>query len=134
VGIHVCHIIRNSSYSKGSANSCLEGKIVQDADLIESCGAIGIMRNMFYCSELNAQLYNWIDHKIDGRASEERKYALDFQQGRAMNLMDRITTPTAKAIYEKRRAFVTMFLAQFDMEIMETMGHENPYIQELVSK
>ncbi len=48
----ILHIIQNMSFSKEMSQSCeplsLAGKIVQDADRLETIGALGILRTAYY--------------------------------------------------------------------------------------
>ena len=113
-------IVRDLSF-KGAgvaaAPLTLEGQVVQDADRLDAIGAIGIGRTFAYGGHKGRALY---DPAIppERHASAER---YKTNQGPTLNhffeklllLRDRLNTPTARAIAERRHRFLEAFVERF---------------------
>ncbi|HYF13055.1 MAG TPA: HD domain-containing protein [Candidatus Paceibacterota bacterium] len=101
----------------------LEGKIVQDADRLDAIGAIAIARmftyggahgrpihdpdaTLFYAK--NAQEY--VEHGKKSRSTFNHIFE------KLMHLKDRLHTPTARQIAQKRHDFMMLFAEQFQNE------------------
>lgn len=120
---HVSDIVRNVSF-KGAHEengiTTIEGMCVQDADRLESIGAIAIARTFAYGGWNGRAIYD-PEHppKPDMSAAEYRA-----QQGTSINhfyeklllLKDRLNTQTARDIAESRHQFQLDFLEQFFAE------------------
>jgi uncharacterized protein len=118
----VCLCINECSYTKNTEPSSLESQILQDADRIESMGAIAIMRTFTSAGQLNEQLYDINDplceHSMYGRS------AMDFIVCRVGNIVDKLHTNAAREIFKKRNIIVDSFVSAFKTEMLET-GIEN---------
>ncbi|MBO2025748.1 HD domain-containing protein [Klebsiella pneumoniae] len=71
----VSHAIEAHSFSAAIPPRTLEAKIVQDADRLESLGAIGLARVFAVAGALNTILFDAEDPFADRRALDDRKYA-----------------------------------------------------------
>lgn len=112
----VCEIINKCSFSKGDNAPSIEGAIVQDADLIESAGAMGIMRTFYYASQIDSELFSEDDILASSRDHNAKKYALDFISSRARNLDGRVRTALGQKIYAQRKLFLDEFISQVAIE------------------
>jgi uncharacterized protein len=111
--------IRQCSFTKGIAPDLLESKVLQDADLLESTGAISIMRTFSSGGQMNRPFYN-----------EEvpffEKGEINFPSGiglfyrRLLIAEKRIHTKFAKKIAKRRTEFLKKFLKEFKKELTET--------------
>lgn len=100
----------------------LEGKIIQDADLLDSTGVIGLVRVFATGGNIGRIIY---DPKRKPREFiSGRDYRIKKRQGTGINqiyekilkIPGRLNTDTAKKICEKRTEIVGIFLERFYKE------------------
>lgn len=109
--------IRECSFSKGLEPSSLESSILQDADLLESTGAISIMRTFASSGVMRRKFYRADDPFCMGREPEPRLYALDLFPSRLTKASGRMNTKTALAMAKGRDGFLNIFLKELEKEI-----------------
>jgi uncharacterized protein len=120
---HVCAIIEHLSF-KGAGvptpMSSIEGMIVQDADRLDALGAIGIARAFAYGGAkgrllhdpgIQPQLHSSFEHY---RASQSTTVNHFYEK--LLLLQERMNTPSARAIAERRTRTIEAFLAAFYRE------------------
>lgn len=121
----ILFIITNMSYSKNldkQINLSIEGKIVQDADRLDSLGAIGIARTFTYGGNKKQILY---DPKIPPRQNlnvsnyRNKSTTINHFYEKLIKLPKLMNTPTARKIAEERWNFMDKFLKQFSDELNE---------------
>jgi uncharacterized protein len=111
--------IRQCSFTKGIVPDLLESKVLQDADLLESTGAISIARTFSSCGQMNRSFYN-------PRNPLKEKDERDFPSGvglfyrRLLIAEKRLHSKLAKRIAKRRTAFIKKFLAQLEAELIES--------------
>ncbi len=109
------------SYSNGIMPETLEAKILQDADMLESTGAISIMRTFSSSIPMHVEaFYNLNDPFCGNREPEPMKYSLDLFYQRLMKVSARIHTESAKRMAKHRDEFLYAFLNEFRQELEET--------------
>ena len=91
------------SQNQGKVPATLEGRIVQDADRLDAVGAIGIARTFSYGGAHGRSLEASVAH---------------FHE-KLLKLKDLMNTETAKALAEKRHAFLLAFLEELQKETNE---------------
>ena len=116
-------IVSHVSFKGGNADDSqktLEGKIVQDADRLDVLGAVGIARVFAYGG--------WAGHPIYDPEIKPRKN-ITFEEYKAdtpsvnhfyeklLLLKDRLNTPQAKKIAERRHRFIKEYLEEFWKEV-----------------
>jgi uncharacterized protein len=116
----ILYVIDNMSYSKettGTKLESLEGFVVQDADRLDTLGAIGIARTFIYGAKHNRALY---DPQIKPRTfddfEEYKKYittSINHFYEKILLLKDLMKTKEGKRIAQQRHEFVEKFLQQF---------------------
>lgn len=119
----VCDIIDQVSY-KGAhvadTMETLEGKIVQDADRLDSIGAIGIARAFAFGGSKNRPMYQpEIGHELHRdfeTYANAKSHTINHFYEKLLLLKARLHTPTAIHIGEERHAFMEQFLSQFYRE------------------
>lgn len=109
--------ILSCSFTKNLNPNFLEAKILQDADALESLGAISIMRTFSSAGSLNKIFYNNIDPFCKKRFPDDSKYALDLFFTRLLIIKNRLHTKTAKKIAQKRFIFLKNFLKELKFEL-----------------
>lgn len=105
------------SFNNRKSTVLLEAKILQDADALESTGAISIMRTFASVGMMKAKLFNINDPFCEKRSPSSLKYGLDLFFSRLLLVEDKMNTATAKKIAKKRTDFLKVFLDQLRDEL-----------------
>ena len=111
------HAIEAHSFSAAIPPRTLEAKIVQDADRLESLGAIGLARVFAVAGALNTILFDAEDPFADRRALDDRKYALDHFQCKLLRLPETMQTDKGKAMAQHNARFLVEFMAKLSAEL-----------------
>ena len=98
----ICEAVNSVSFSKnrGKHPETLEGRIIQDADRLDAIGAIGIARTFAY----------------GGKHGRTPEGSIAHFHEKLLLLKDLMNTEQAKALAEKRHAFMEDFLREWDHE------------------
>lgn len=105
------------SFTKGIIPRLLESKITQDADGLESTGAISIMRTYSSTGQMKRPFYDPIDPFCKNREPDVLHFALDLFYARLLKVTERMHTKSAKKIAERRKIFLEKFLKELDIEL-----------------
>lgn len=111
------HAIEAHSYSANIKPETLEAKIVQDADRLDSLGAIGIARCFATSSLMSRPFYAEEDPWAESRSLDDKSYGIDHFFQKLFKLVDHLNTETAKKEGEHRIAFIKTYLEQIKREI-----------------
>jgi len=115
--INTKQFITEHSFSKGLRPSSLEAAIIQDADRLDTLGAIGILR----CASVNTQMksgfYELNDPLAKERELDDKKYMLDHYFVKIFKLPEMMNTPNAKIEANKRVEYMKGFLETLMGEI-----------------
>lgn len=111
------HAIEAHSYSAQIKAETLEAKIVQDADRLDSLGAIGIARCFATSTLLRRPFYSEEDPWAESRDLDDKSYGLDHFYLKLFKLVDHLNTETAKKEGAHRVAFIKNYLEQIKREI-----------------
>ncbi|WP_073604178.1 HD domain-containing protein [Vibrio aerogenes] len=115
------HAIVAHSFSANVKPQTLEAMIVQDADRLDSLGAIGIARTMLVGGGLQRSLYLAEDPFCQSRSPDDGTYIIDHFYTKLLLLESTMNTASAKAEARIRTAWMTQYLQQLGHEI----GHDN---------
>lgn len=120
----VFYIIENMSFSKNISDKkvlSLEGKIVQDADRLDSIGAIGIARTFAYGGRKNRKLYddniNFSGDLSNKDYRDNNNTSINHFYEKLLKLPELMNTEYGKELANKRRIFIEEFLNEFFDEI-----------------
>jgi len=113
----IMHAITAHSYSANIIPQTLEAKIVQDADRIDSIGAIGVARMMMVGGKLDCTLYHEDDPFCDNREPQDRKWTVDHFYSKLLKLNSGFHTQAAKDEAQRRHDYMLNFLQQLKTEI-----------------
>ena len=98
----ICEIINGVSFSRnrGRIPDTVEGQIVQDADRLDSIGAVGIARTFAYGGEHGRPMSESVQHFHD----------------KLLLIRDLMNTPAAKELAQRRHFWLVAFLEELDAE------------------
>ncbi|MCE0846525.1 phosphohydrolase [Buttiauxella sp. A2-C1_F] len=113
----VAHAVRAHSFSAGIAPQTLEAKIVQDADRLESLGAIGLARVFYTSGALGRPLFDSEDPLACHRELDDATYALDHFQKKLLKLPDTMQTEAGRALALLNADFLVNYMAKLCAEL-----------------
>lgn len=113
----IAHAIEAHSFSAAIAAQTLEAKIVQDADRLDSLGAIGIARCFLTGGKLDRPLYAETDAFCDSREPDDSVYSIDHFYKKLLKLAQSMQTETGKKIAEARASYMNLYLEQLRREV-----------------
>lgn len=113
----IYHAIIAHSYSANIKPQTLEAQIVQDADRLDSLGAVGIARCLQVSTSLGVQLYSNDDAFCKQRLPDDHSFTIDHFYTKLFNLVDSMNTPSAKKEAQRRTEFVWDYLHQLATEV-----------------
>jgi uncharacterized protein len=105
------------SFSKGLKPSSLEAAIVQDADRLDTLGAIGVLRCASVNTQMKSSFYDPFDPLAEQRELNDKKFMLDHYFVKIFKLPELMNTPKAKAEAHHRVHFMKEFLDRLMSEI-----------------
>jgi uncharacterized protein len=119
----VCISIESCSFTRAIIPDFLEAKILQDADALESTGALSIMRTFSSAGQMNKLFYNPKDPFCKNTKPDNARYAVDLFFSRLKVINTRLHTKTAKIMAKKRHAFLDTFLRELEFELSQIYGN-----------
>jgi uncharacterized protein len=90
--------------------------VVQDADRLDSLGAIGVARCFSTSALMGRPYYHEEDIFADSRAPDDRNYAIDHFFVKLFKLPDMLQTKGGRKEGQRRVAFMRDYLAQLRSE------------------
>lgn len=111
------HAIEAHSFSANIKPESLEAQIVQDADRLDSLGAIGIARCFATSTLMSRPFYSEEDPWAENRVLDDKNYGIDHFYIKLFKLVDKLNTETAKKEGQHRVAFIKTYLDQIKREI-----------------
>lgn len=118
----VVHIVDNVSFKGGVGGNkmqSLEGKVVQDADRLDSMGAIGIARCFTYGGYKGNEIYNPDVNPREEMTKEEYKKSppsINHFYEKLLKLKNLMNTAAGKKLAQHRHQVMEEFLANFYAE------------------
>lgn len=109
--------IRTHSFSSGFEPSCVEAKIVTDADRLESLGAFGIARTFYVGGRMGGSILDQADPFARQRDLDDRHFSLDHFFTKLLTLQDKMTTQTGRELAAQRHHFLEQFVDQITLEL-----------------
>jgi len=113
----VFHAIEAHSYSAGIPVRSKEAAIVQDADRLDSLGAIGIARCLLVGGKLNLQLINQEDPFCDQREPDDSQFTIDHFYAKLFKLPDTMKTEAGKKEAQRRAQLMQRYLDDLRQEM-----------------
>lgn len=116
----ITHAIEAHSFSAAVEPRTLEAKVVQDADRLDSLGAVGLARTLMLGAEMTRAFYDDEDPFCVTRLPDDTVFTLDHLFSKLLKLEGTMQTPGGKFEAEQRTRFLKLFLAQLGSEIGTT--------------
>jgi uncharacterized protein len=113
----VKHAITAHSFSANIKPETIEAKVVQDADRLDSLGAIGIARCITTSTLMQRPYYFWEYPFAADRAYDDQRFAIDHFHVKLFKIAETMQTETGKREAGVRAAFMRQYLDQFVAEI-----------------
>lgn len=103
-------IVIEHSFSKGLKPSTLEAAILQDADRLDTLGAIGILRCAAVNTQMKSAFYEPFDPLAENRELDDKKYMVDHYFVKIFKLPELMNTEKGKAEANLRVKYMQDFL------------------------
>jgi uncharacterized protein len=113
----VFHAIEAHSYSANIPTRSLEAAIVQDADRLDSLGAIGIARCLLVGGRLNLQMFSHTDPFCENREPDDSRYTIDHFYAKLFKLPATMKTETGQMEAQRRADLMRGYLDDLRAEM-----------------
>lgn len=113
----VSHCIQAHSFSANIEPQTIEAKIVQDADRMESLGAIGLARTFYVAGRMNSMLFDSKDPFAKNRQLNDKLYAIDHFEEKLLKLPMTMKTEVGKIEANKRAQILKIYLEALKLEL-----------------
>jgi uncharacterized protein len=124
----ILYAIKVHRFSKGIMPDTKEAKVLQDADRLDSIGAIGIARCFLTGGAHNRLPYDPKDpacrnkkhhssSSVKGKYYDDSKYCVDHFFTKLLRISEGLHTKTARGLADARTEFMKKFLEQIEKEI-----------------
>lgn len=113
----VAHAVQAHSFSARIAPLTLEAKIVQDADRLESLGAIGLARVFYTAGALGRPLFDSDDPLGKARELDDVKWTLDHFQKKLLRLPETMQTEAGRLLAEHNADFLVQYMGKLCAEL-----------------
>ena len=113
----VSHAIEAHSYSAGIEPRTAEARVVQDADRLDSLGAIGIARCLLVGGRLDRPLCAADDPFCDEREPDDGRFTIDHFYAKLLKLPATMQTEAGRAEAERRATLMRRYLDDLRAEI-----------------
>ena len=111
------HAIEAHSFSAEITPTTLAAQIVQDADRLDSLGAIGVTRCIQTGVAMNRQLYNSAEPFPVNRTPDDNVSTIDHFYTKLLTLAGTMKTAAGRAEADRRTQFMHLYLDQLKTEI-----------------
>ena len=113
----VSEVIRTHRYRDGILPETAEGKIVFDADKLDSLGAVGLGRAFLFAGACGARVHNTPEEALQSEAYTQEDTAYREYLVKLRYLPDAMLTPAGRALGVERLKFMETFFDQLNKEI-----------------
>ncbi len=113
----VFHAIEAHSFSAGIPTRSREAAIVQDADRLDSLGAIGIARCLLVGGKLNLQLISQDDPFCDQREPDDSQFTIDHFYAKLFKLPQTMKTEAGRKEAQRRAKLMQKYLDDLRQEM-----------------
>jgi uncharacterized protein len=116
------HAIEAHSFSANILPRTREAMVVEDADRLDSLGAIGLARCLMLSGAMGRRLYDPLEPIPAARPLDDQANAIDHCYAKLFRLAEHMTTGAGRAEALQRTAFLQAFVDQLRGEIPTVSG------------
>lgn len=120
--LSVCHAIETHSFSAQLQPETIEAKIIQDADRMESLGALGVLRTFYVSGRLGRTPYDPADMCAEKRPLDDKAFCLDHFYCKLFKLPALLQTESGRKMANKRAAFLQFFVDHLILNVQQGEG------------
>lgn len=113
----VCHTVLAHSYSANIVCETIEAEVVQDADRMESLGAIGLARVFYTAGKLDSAMFNDDDPWAEERDLDDRAFAIDHFPLKLLTIAETMKTESGKCIAQSATQYLKDYLSRLGEEL-----------------
>jgi uncharacterized protein len=113
----VHHAIEAHSFSAGIPARSLEAKVVQDADRLDSLGAIGIARCLAVGGKLDRLLFDPNDPFCERREPDDSRFTIDHFYQKLLTLPEKMQTAAGRFMADQRAQVMRDYLHTLRAEL-----------------
>lgn len=113
----IAHAIEAHSFSANIQTRSLESQVVQDADRLDSIGAIGLARCFATAAVMKRPFYSEHDSFCTQRPVDDSLYTIDHFYKKLLVIEEKLNTKTAKNIGQRRTEYLKNYLNELKEEI-----------------
>ncbi|HEU5075639.1 MAG TPA: HD domain-containing protein [Polyangiaceae bacterium] len=113
----IADAIRTHSFSRGETPNSELGRALQDADRLETLGALGLCRVLSTGARLGARYFDALDPWAEARDLDDRSYSVDHFFTKLLGLCDTMLTQDGRREARVRTEVLIRFLEQLGREI-----------------
>lgn len=113
----IADAVRTHSFSRGESPSSELGRALQDADRLETLGALGLCRVLSTGARLGARYFDALDPWAEARDLDDRSYTVDHFFTKLLGLSNTMLTPEGRREAHVRTEVLVRFLEQLAREI-----------------
>ena len=113
----VSEAVRTHRYRDGLAPKTVEGKIVFDADKLDSLGAVGLGRAFLFAGSCGARVHNTAEEALSNAAYGPEDTAYREYLVKLRHLPGAMLTPAGRTLAEERLKFMDRFFDRLNEEV-----------------
>lgn len=113
----VSEAVRTHRYRDGIKPCTPEGKVLFDADKLDSLGAVGLGRAFLFAGACGARVHNTAEEALAGEPYGVEDTAYREYLVKLRHLPDAMLTPAGRRLGKKRLEFMTAFFEELDAEV-----------------
>jgi uncharacterized protein len=110
-------IILEHSFSQGLKPSSMEAAILQDADRLDTLGAIGVLRCASVNTQMKSSFYDPFDPLAENRELDDKQFMIDHYFVKIFKLPELMNTDGARLEAQKRVTYMKYFLNTLMSEV-----------------
>ena len=111
------HAIAAHSFSAQIEAETIEAKVVQDADRLDSLGAVGLSRCLMLAGNWGSAIYHYDDPLAATRPYDDKNFCLDHFFTKLKKIPQMMKTEPGRKEAEKRWIFMKQYIDQLCQEI-----------------
>lgn len=122
----IANAVRDHSFSRGAVPTSPLGRALQDADRLETLGAIGLIRVFATGARMEALALDPIDPWAKRRPLDDQAFTIDHFFTKLLRLPESLLTAAGRAEARRRAELLEDFLEALEIELGESRSDAEP--------